>query len=331
MSGRAPAQSAGASARDSARSVNLRSADVLHGPAKDAARGAPFAPGSVMDTQPALKRILVPLDGSELADRTVRHMHPLFLATKAEALLLRALNLTATPAAEGRPLLDLISEAEVALKHAALRLGQAGVRVSTRVVPGPAAEAIVDTAASAEADLIAMSTHGRTGFERFTIGSVTDKVVRASRAPVLVLPARAEAPSGFRRILVPFDGSPFSLKVAAAVRAFARPIDAHVHLVHVLEPLWEGVAWAVPERSMKEAADGFIAACLPTTTEIRKGDAAVQLLEAASEQRADMIAMATHGRTGPVRWALGSVTEKVLRAANVPMLLVCARKEDSHA
>lgn len=277
------------------------------------------------------ERILVPLDGSPTAEAVLTHVRTLLRTSHAEVLLLQAYNVPPVQ-------VDYLSLRESAreqanryLRAVEERLVSEGVCARRILGEGPPAEVILHAAAREYVSLIAMSTHGRTGLSRFVLGSVAEKVLRASDAPVLVVRSFGAAPAelSFRRILVPFDGSQASLAVSCIVKELFAPLDARVVLLHVLDPQWEGVQWALPERPMKEAADAFIAACLPTTTEVRKGDPATEILNACRDYDIDIIAMTTHGRTGPSRWVFGSVTEKVLRAATVPLLVVRSRKEAS--
>jgi nucleotide-binding universal stress UspA family protein len=282
-----------------------------------------------------IERILVPLDGSATAERVLVHVRRLLRTSKAEVMLLRAYNVIPLEADYVDLVGRLRAEAEAYIHAVEARLEKDGLRVRAFTREGPSAEVILDAAQRERADLIAMSTHGRTGLARFAFGSVAEKVVRSSPVPVLVVRSypeeKAKAESPMRNVVVPYDGSPTSLQVAAVVKELFRPLDAHVHLVHVLEEVWKDVKWALPEHRLKEAADDFIGACLPTTVETRTGDPANEILEAARARDADVIAMATHGRSGVSRWMIGSVTEKVLRAADVPVLVVRAKKEAGHA
>lgn len=143
------------------------------------------------------KRILVPLDGSDRAEQALETAAELALKFGAEVLLLRALTLSlqAFVAAPGIPvpvyqgeMLDAErAEIEKYLAHQAEALRSRGVTVSLVVGEDVAAAAILDAAEDARADLIVMSTHGRTGLARWTYGSVAEKVLRHAPCPVLVV------------------------------------------------------------------------------------------------------------------------------------------------
>src|SRR4051794_23297669 len=121
-----------------------------------------------------MSAILVPLDGSELADRAVPFATMLARKTGRPLLLLRAVSTLAcpTPSAAG----DVMREAQVQLDEVAVRLSDAGIPVRTQVVDAPAARAIVDAAAENDAELVVMATHGRGGLERWIYGSTADAV-----------------------------------------------------------------------------------------------------------------------------------------------------------
>lgn len=243
-------------------------------------------------------RVLIPLDGSPLAEEAVPQTVSILRRRDFELVLFRAVDfpvmLDVAPSVVAGALEE---EARRYLKAAAQKFQKdLGLRVrwvSRYVTPG---EGIADLAAEEAATLIAMTTHGRSGIRRWAFGSVTEKVIRSGiRAPILVL---RSAPPAIRRILVPLDGSPASRAVLPYAEELARRHEATLVPVHVRD-------------------DGLPA--LPDATEIQEGDPAMRILEVAG---IDFIAMATHGRSGLKRWMLGSVTEKVLRHATVPMLVV---------
>ena len=195
------------------------------------------------------------------------------------------------------------------------------------------AATILAVAAEEKATLIAMATHGRSGLSRFVFGSVAEKVLRASETPVLLTRSFREVAPGadptpvqelpFRKILMPVDGSESSLAVLPQVRSFALAVGASVLVLGVLAPEQEaGEGDAIVRMAVKALA----VAGIPVEPLVRIGDPASEILDAAKTHGADMLTMSTHGRGGVSRWALGSVTEKVLRAATVPMLVVRASR-----
>ncbi len=136
------------------------------------------------------KRILIPLDGSEFAEAALPHARALAACTGAELVLLRVavqpLYGSISPDSSPSIRADTEAEASAYLDRVAGELRAAGFRVTAETCTGPVAETILDYAAGIRADLIVMSTHGRSGLARWFIGSVADKIVRGARLPVLL-------------------------------------------------------------------------------------------------------------------------------------------------
>jgi nucleotide-binding universal stress UspA family protein len=299
------------------------------------------------------RRILIPLDGSPRAELILAQIARILRREDSEVLLLRVLDLP--------PILrDLDSvpflpktreEAENYVRDLERRLSDQGARVRGRVMEGPAAAAILDAAREEGATMIAMTTHGRGGLARWVMGSVAEKVARASEVPVFLVrsfqekaqgggePAAQELP--FRRILMPVDGSPTSMAVVEAVEEFARLFECEVLVLHVwplqLSPVYVAPGIPVfstdpsgifpippPEKDEMTApsAERLRRAGLQVTRISASGDAASEILDQCHARGADLVALGTHGRSGVSRWVLGSVAERVLRHARTPILLV---------
>jgi nucleotide-binding universal stress UspA family protein len=310
-------------------------------------------------------RILVPLDGSELGERAVPVAARLARARDATVLLVRAITLPIAIARlygpgfmpfDGASLADpewQRAEAQDYLTRLAGQPDLAGIAVETHLPSGEATPAILRTIQEQQADLVVISSHGRTGLSRWVLGSVAQHIAHQSPVPVLVL-RTAEATQELLlthvsqppRALVSLDGS---LVAEAAlgpavdvVTALAFPKPAALHLVSVVNPLLpdlEGVPEAevvqgvqayltrVGERVQREHAGQIVV----TSSTITSSDIAGALIglaedrEHAAESGAgtyDLMAMGTHGLTGLEHWALGSVTERVLHGTKLPMLIV---------
>lgn len=276
-----------------------------------------------------LERILIPLDGSEVAEAILPQVRRVFRRHRAEAILLQAVPLYPTDFHFAIP-----GQAEKAtryLRAVTFRMVNEGTRARGIVREGEPAAIILEAAREERVSLIAMSTHGRSGLSRWLLGSVAEDVARASPAPVLLVRSFVPGPEGrisrgrveelaFRSILVPLDGPESAGEALRAVKELAGPVDARVTLLTVAEPR----AWDRPPEFLERAERDLAQACIPARIEVRHGDPAAQILEAMREQEVDLVAMSTRGRSGPARWVLGSVTETVLRASTVP-LLVCRR------
>ena len=292
-------------------------------------------------------KVLIPLDGSERAQLILTYLKPLLLRADARVVLFQAAQYPATPGTVAYvPTVDFEPAARHYIDQATAALGAEGVHARGLVRVGPAAACILDAIDDEGASMVALATHGRTGVARWTLGSVAEKVIRSCPVPVLafrsfpserslsanLVPPQALAPE---RILVPLDGSENSLGVTPFAIALARLFDSRVSLLRVHEAGEHGEtprrgppgmqAGPAPafgavtvERALRQFADAGVAAELVETS----GDPGTQILRTAHQSGAKLIAIATHGRSGPTRWMLGSVTEKVLRASEVPLLIV---------
>ncbi|HSJ54330.1 MAG TPA: universal stress protein [Anaerolineae bacterium] len=298
-------------------------------------------------------RILVPLDGSELAEQAIPCATMLAGGLPAELVLFRAVAIE--PDAQdalGKAgmkaetvLVRLATEAEDYLRSQVLELRAMGLSAQYGFREGPAAESILDYATGAGIDYIVMATHGYSGFKRWTHGSVAERVLQAAQVPLLLVrpgARRAEVSREAalcRRILVPLDGSRLAERILPVVSSVARALDSELILFQVpiayISSSMTG-DWYLPVQGALETAEqdaqayldevaGRLAAeGLAATTALSVGSVAACIVEYAEAHQVDLIAMCTHGRTGLARWALGSVTDRVLRAGTKPLLLVRA-------
>ena len=282
-------------------------------------------------------KILVPLDGSPLAEQAIPRAVALAKGTRAHVEVLMV--------HEGWSDSRYIDNVAADIRDAA------ALQATGTIVHGSPAEAIVARARETGADLIVMTSHGRTGISRLWLGSVADHVVRAATVPVLVLPADEGAAhdahdtvEAFGRVLVPYDGSPLSADVLPVAAALARISRAAVTLLQIspvvpaivpVDPLLPTPVYPVipdEEATVRLATDvrhGLeeIAASLTRESglEVRavvevSQNTSDHIVEYAHIHHADVIVMSTHGR-GASRWLLGSVADKVLRASRLPTLL----------
>ena len=273
-------------------------------------------------------RILVPLDGSPTAEAVLGQVERILRRTDSEVILLRVASLPIYPYTEIPAVLPAPrDEAELYVKQVAGRLSDRGARARGIALEGPAAATILKAAEREKATLIAMSTHGRTGFARWVFGSVTEKVLRASPVPVLILRSyekgvrTSEAPIAIRKILVPVER--FHLGIVPPVKDVAQLFGSRVLFLHVVEPGEDPAAKAKAQSEAEAAGRALMEAEIPAVILERTGkEPAEEILQAAEEEGVGLVAISTHGRRGPTLWALGSVTEKVLRSATVPLLVV---------
>jgi nucleotide-binding universal stress UspA family protein len=304
----------------------------------DLTDGAPSGELTVFRT------ILVPLDGSRLAEQALPLALP--LARRAGSAL--RLALVHRPDSGG-PQADVAAfrAQQAYLEQTAHRIRQLGVPlVTTEVIEdGPIAPALCAYADAVGADLVVLTTHGRGPLSRFWLGSVTDELLRTAPLPLLVCRPTDDGPPDpgagrrFRRILVPLDGTEAAEAALAPAAALARQFGAGLLLFRVVVPApvlvqnWVASAVSAMEGPILEeltaqaradllrAARRFRAEGL--TVEVRVAvnvSPAAAVLEAAPV--ADLIALATHGRSGAARLFLGSVADKVVRGAPCPVLVV---------
>jgi nucleotide-binding universal stress UspA family protein len=283
-----------------------------------------------------LERILVPLDGSTRAEAVLTELRVLLARHDSEVVLLRVVvpPTTMNPQEYARLLDQRRAEARVYVQRVAGELTGAGATARGVVYEGYPAEAILAGAREQAATLIALTTHGRTGLARWDLGSVAEKVLRGGEFPILVTRSfetveagatqeRRPAQAAMRRILLPIDAGDLSLAAVGPAIELAALFGAEMLLVHVLD---EDLAGELPMPDIERTQEMVTAAGLRAEVVLERGDTAGRILAVAAERQADLIVMATHGRSGWKRWVLGSVAERVMRAASVPLLLVRARE-----
>ena len=208
----------------------------------------------------------------------------------------------------------------------------------TQVVQGSVVGEILRFARELPADLIVMGTHGRSGFERLLLGSVTEKILRKSPCPVLTVPVHGTAVPAVSRVLCAIDFSPVSLRALALAQSLAGEAAARLTVVHVLEPL--SVFEPVPamasgdpsaptdrQREVRHRINGLIDSDTRAFSDVVEvvvsGKPYQEILRLASEQHSDLIVIGAHG--GPAGLpAFGSTTNHVVRGAACAVLTVRA-------
>jgi nucleotide-binding universal stress UspA family protein len=292
--------------------------------------------------------ILLPLDGSALSESAVPYAEAIARAGGARIALVRVAVVRALPGADPADgQLRAIEEARAYLSEHAERLSARGFAVEFAVACGDPAELILAEQHIRNADLIVMATHGRTGLRRAIFGSVADGVVRRADAPVFLVPAGAGpfpiADRGLR-MLIPLDGSERSeeiLPVAAGLAdAFgatmlllesarpeppaSNPVEARNQLLRVGTIATEHAIDGARDH-LERIAVGLRAGAREVEVHAVTGPPGPTIVAEARAQRADVVAMSTHGRGGLARLVLGSVAEHVLREGGLPMLVARPR------
>lgn len=301
-----------------------------------------------------IRRIVVPLDRSPLAERALAPALAIARRTGAELRLVHVrahapADATHDPSELARRSSRALEEARGYLDLVAVRLRQdAGVAVTCATVRGAVAEAICADAAATGADLIVMCTHGRTGWSRFWIGSVADAVLHRARIPVLLVRASdgrndgtTEPPFAPQRVLVPMDGGPGSDRLLEDVAEILGPFEPDVELIEVVAPLKVatyapvvGVPLMTPDAEATEAtmriARRFLVLAAQRLRELRPAlhvTTAAVIDEPATQSivdaalHADVVALVSHGR-GASRLFVGSVCDRLLRSADAALLVL---------
>ncbi|TAK35780.1 MAG: universal stress protein [Chloroflexota bacterium] len=294
-----------------------------------------------------LSTIVVPLDGSALAEQALSYATRIAKSAGAKLLLVRApVGVPESSAPDSRPsvptpagaFLDEL-DARSELARIASRLEVGGLEVETHVHTGEAAAVILDVARNRHAELIVMSTHGRGGFGRWLYGSVADQILRQSPVPVLLATAACSPPwpeDRRLRIVVPLDGSPMAEAALGTIGDFAALVGADLLLLRVVEPAPRGVSAQAPhvaetylQTELSESlgylrliANGLMSRGLAAAARTVVGYPPLAIASITKEQGADIIAMATHGSGGLSRLIAGSVATETLQRASVPLLLI---------
>ena len=299
------------------------------------------------------QNILVPLDGSEFAERAIPLALSIAERTDGNVQLVSAVPTLPplVPSAESEgPVKGWFEEerlrASEYLEELQERLkGTTQVQVHVRVVSGDPVQALEERVRKTDADAIVMTTHGKGLVERVWLGSVADGLVR--RAPCPILLQRLEDEDGdadlaarheIKRILTPLDGSGASEDVVPDAVALARAFDARIALVRVVaDGLPIGSTYiphaAEEERERAEAVREAREALERTAASIRDQGVVVEvaivqdddpgagILRHRGDIGADLVAMTTRGRGGVTRLVLGSVADRVIRSGVVPVLV----------
>jgi nucleotide-binding universal stress UspA family protein len=279
-------------------------------------------PGRAAEAALPLARTLAQRTGAPLTLLSVLEPAPPF----------NPLTRMATPTAPGAGTSPV---AETEARLAGLAAAVPACPGETVVRTGSPAEQIRSVVAEHSQPLLVLCSHTRTGLDRLLYGSITGELVHTATCPVLVVrgrqPAASEGVAPLHTVVVPFDQSALAEQALARALTALGPADLHLHLLHVLEPppgaaqlSRDQVAYLALaiERDLETMAQRLRSQGYRVTTEVRAGRPADEIAQAAIEQGAQLIAMATHGKHGVDPVLLGSVAERLLQTAPVPLLLV---------
>jgi nucleotide-binding universal stress UspA family protein len=285
-------------------------------------------------------RLLVPLDGSELAERAIdpairiaHAMHATVLLAQINPLRSRspvAAGSGSPPASHDQATYETADD-QTYLDRVASRLKGENITIQTYTANGDVVSLLQDLELSAQVGLVVMTTHGRTGLARTALGSVADALVHHGSAPVLLI--RASLPeercSRLETALVPLDGSPASETVLHIVTDLAvAGLLRHVTLLRVVEPE-SGITDSDARRYLtyfELLLSTRLPASCPVATEVTHGRAAERILQRV-HGGCDMVIMTTRSTPGLARAVFGSVADRLLHDADTPLLLVHPQTE----
>ena len=292
----------------------------------------------------------MPLDGSALAEQTLPYVS--FLAKKMrehvelfrviEPLPLAGLPDPAYESCRQLILAELNEDAEAYLTGVAARLAWQGIDVSAKVVHGDPASLVLKAVEGQRDVLIAMSTHGRSGITGWVLGSVTDKVLHSTVNPLLIARCRKEVPDPeikLSTLIVPLDGSALAEQILPHVSGLAEAMKIKIDLVTVIPSagdapsLFEIVPMSGegPAVEVKENATAYLhqvakklrrEGTVTIEEHVLEGHPAVAIIDYAKGIPDNVVAMASHGRSGIGRWLLGSITDLAARNSGDPVLVV---------
>lgn len=277
------------------------------------------------------RSILVPLDGTPESEAILPEVRRI-VSPRDQVHFLHVVPSVHSPAGlEASAILTILDQAAGCLQ-AARDKGLPGQPGLDLVLPGDPAQGILGVALEKNINLIAMTTHARRGLSRLLLGSVASEVVRKAQLPVLLTRPGQERPSRpLQKILLAVEGTETPEHLLHTVRFLTREPKAEIILFHASPPVPDPAPqWALstklstaftPLRRLEEQADALEEQGYVAWPIVSVGEPAEEILRQCRKLDVDLVAVATHGRTGLERLLEGSVAEAVLKQAPVPVLL----------
>ena len=306
-------------------------------------------------------KVIVPLDGSDLAEQALPYAELVAKSLSVPVELVQAYDILPTRilGVQGNQVIAQLDggarqRAEASMEPAQQRLQSSGIAVSLTALRGPAAEIIMSRAGIDPEALVVMSTHGRGGISRWVMGSITDKALHTIPNPMLIVRASVVGPASpetsVKSVVAPLDGSalselaiPHAISMASALSASITVLRVTPTMEHYRRELMGTTAEmggvidleldSAEDLVAKDAED--VAAYLADVSNrmaidhahgvaaehVTNGNIAQAIIDRASAQPS-LVVMTTHGRSGVGRMVLGSVTDRVLRHSNLPVLVI---------
>lgn len=295
------------------------------------------------------RRLLIPLDASPLAERVLAHVLRLFSPHKTELILVHALDVLPYLSVETVGVLDLgrlHANAREYLTQVQVNLQRNRWNTRLVIVEGEPATVICDVADAQGADLVAMTTRGRSGIARLLRGSVAGQVLRRACQPLFLVSPLTDmsATDSVHRLLVPLDGSDCAVQALPVAQGLARESGATILLLAVVEKpkereldvLFGNASTHESPAYRREAVERYLHRVqqrlqrtgVSSEICVTCGDPGEGIVDVGSREAVDLIVMGTHARAGLERWIHGSIAEAVLRKAQCPLLLLRTVPED---
>jgi nucleotide-binding universal stress UspA family protein len=298
------------------------------------------------------KHILLPLDGSELAETALPVAVYLAEKLKAQITLLHVIEKNAPEQVHGQQHLTDAEEAKAYLKHVAGEHIPQTIKVETHVHTEEidrVSRSIVEHSAEFAPDLIIMCAHGWGGWRDIMLGNIAQQVIASGEIPVLLLQSRSEASeqfAGFERILVALDGNAEHEAGFHVAVDLAGVLRSSLHLVQVvptlftLKPQHTATSTLLPSATSALLEIDADHACeymeekiklaeqkhIPVSAEVERGDPAQQVVQSASASQSQLIVLGTHGKSGMGAFWVSSVAPKIVEQTRLPVLLVPVRR-----
>jgi len=289
--------------------------------------------------------ILVPLDGSPIAECVLSHVVTLSQAFNAKITLLHVLdkNQEIVPPQS----FDLLhwqinkTEAKLYLEKIGTRLQQSGLQTEAIVLEGPVAESITEFAQSQEMKLVILSSHGHGGLRKWGISSVTHKIILSAPTSVLIIRAPQLTSQTYARILVPLDGSWRAENVLPMAALLAQHHNSQIQIVHVVKtlemarhmpPIQEDIDLSnqIVERNREEARHYLDQVQLRSPLAgidvqahlVVSDNPSAAIHELIDRKQIDLVALSAHGYSGNNQWPYGSMVNNFILYGKVPLLIV---------
>jgi len=285
------------------------------------------------------KKILVPLDGSDLAEMALPYAEELANAFKSEVILLHV----SEPSESHYKHMH-----ELYVKEVADRIKERFKKVSQVVVSGKPADEIISYADKNKVGLIIMTSHGRSGILSWATGSIANKLLQAATMPVLLV--RAAKPKRkvtrevlLNRILLPLDGSEAGEAAVSYIGELMSRLESEVTLLGVVSSgqhirsvggldyiSYPPEQMEIFKKEAREYLDGVYRrlkrrkGTVKVIIEVVEGDVGQKILEFAEGKRVDLIAVSSHGHSGIEKWVFGSIANKVVQGSKAPVLMAKA-------